>query len=222
MSTKKKRTKRTRASVSISRAKKTTTKKKRGRPRTKPEKKRKVSKAERRATRSTQRKEETNNEYDIKATFSSETRKCTAGELAQLKLVFCRAYAKRGIISDGVTAAGINRLTLKRWRASDEDFNTNCIEAERMARDLLEREAMRRGSEGFDRPIIYKGKITGTYTDYSDPLLQTLLRGNVPSKYKDRTEHSTAAGKPLELEVETKVEVIGDILGLIDSKTDPD
>ena len=180
----------------------------------------KSTKVERKATRPTRRKVETNKD-EIKDYFVTEERNWTKKLTAELKMVFLRSYARHGIISDGTVAAGITRRIYRRWRKEDEEFEGGCRDAEKMANDLMEREARRRGIDGFERPIIYKGEITGEYTDYSDALLTTLMRGNKPEKYRERHEHSGSIGRPMMLDEETKEEVVSSILSLIKSKPDP-
>lgn len=184
-------------------------------------KKRKVTKAERKATRPTRRKPKTNHD-EVKDYFQREELQLTPKLTAELKLVFCRAYAQRGIIREGTTAAGVSRKTYQRWRKEDEGFNEACMEAKRMAVDVLESEAHRRAVDGFQRPVIYQGEVTETYTDYSDSLLSMLMRGNKPEKYKERTEHSGSVGRPMTLDAEDKEDVVASILGMIKNKPDPD
>lgn len=207
---------------SSSRAKRGGTKKRRAK---KTEKKKivrkKPTKKERKATHPKRRKEESNRK-EIKDYFSIEDRKWTPKLTKELKTVFCRAYARHGIISDGTLAAGITYRIYHRWRKDDELFNEDCKTAEAMANDLMEREARRRAIDGFGRPIIYQGEITGEYTDYSDALLTTLMKGNKPEKYKERTQHSGQIGRPMTLDEETKEDVVSSILGMIHNKPDPD
>lgn len=195
---------------STSRAKKKSKKKVRAKP----------TKQERKATRSTRRKPQTNHK-EVKDYFQREEKALTPKLTEELKMVFCRAYAQRGIIREGTTAAGISRRTYLRWRKEDEAFNEACNEAKQMAVDLIEQEAMRRAIDGFDRPVIYKGEITDTYKDYSDSLLTMLMKGNKPEKYKERTEHSGSVGRPMTLDEETKEDVVSSILGMIKNKPDP-
>jgi hypothetical protein len=182
---------------------------------------RKPTKAERKAKRPTRRKPETNR-AEIIDYFEMEDRKWTPKLVIELKMVFLRAFARHGIISDGTLAAGITYKTYYRWKKEDESFNEDCKTALTMANDLMEREARRRGIEGFERPIIYQGEITGEYTDYSDALLTTLMKGNRPEKYKERTQLSGSVGRPLTLDEETKEDVVSSILGMIKNKPDPD
>ena len=95
------------------------------------------------------------------------------------------------------------------------------MEAKQMAVDVLESEAHRRAVTGFQRPVIYQGEITETYTDYSDSLLTMLMKGNKPEKYKERTQHSGSIGRPMTLEAEDKEDLVSSILGLIKNKPDP-
>jgi hypothetical protein len=180
----------------------------------------KPTKKERRAKHPTHRKQETN-KADIRDYFEMEDRKWTPALSRELKMVFLRAFARHGIISDGTLAAGITYRTFYRWRKEDETFNEDCKTAVTMANDLMEREARRRGVEGFERPIIYQGEITGEYTDYSDALLTTLMKGNKPEKYKERTQLSGSVGRPMTLDEETKEDVVSSILGMIKNKPDP-
>lgn len=211
--TKRKKTPASRRTTSSSpRARKGETKKKTSR--------KKATKKERRATHPTHRKPETNKK-EIKDYFITEDRNWTPALMKELKMVFLRAYARHGIASDGTVAAGITRRIYKRWRRDDEEFEENCKDAEEMANDLMEREARRRAIDGFERPIIYQGEITGEYTDFSDALMGTLMRGNKPEKYKERVQHGGSIGRPMTLDEETKEDVVGSILGMIKSKKDP-
>lgn len=192
-----------------------------GKKRKVTKKKRKVSKAEKKATRPTRRKP-TTNRAEVKDYFQREDLVLTPKLTAELKMVFCRAYSRHGIISDGLSAAGVSRKTYYKWLKEDESFGDNCKMAKELANDFMEREARRRAIEGFDRPVIYKGEVTEYYKDYSDSLLSMLMRGNKPEKYKERTEHSGSVGRPLTLDQEDKEDVVASILGMIKNKPDPD
>jgi hypothetical protein len=47
------------------------------------------------------------------------------------------------------------------------------------------RTSFSRPFEGFDHPIIYAGKITGSYKAYSDNLAMFFLKGLRPERYRD-------------------------------------
>lgn len=218
----------TRAS-SLPRAKKVGKKKKATKKKVAKKTKKKVTAASRRAERKVRpqrRKPETGGraaKHEILEFFGSEdVSKLTPEELKERKLSFLRAYANRGIVRDGCVAASTSWGTYQRWREKDEGFNMGCKHAEMLAADRLEAEAHRRAHDGYEKPVIYQGEITETYTEYSDSLMSVLMKGYKKDKYKDRSEHSTPVGKPMQLEAETKDSVVSSILGMITNKPDPD
>jgi hypothetical protein len=54
------------------------------------------------------------------------------------------------------------------------------------AGDLLEEEADRRGRDGYDVPVFFRGKKVGVKRRYSDGLLQARLKAVLPNKYRER------------------------------------
>ena len=140
-----------------------------------------------------------------------ELRRMTPGRALTLrrKVIFLRALAVRGITRDGCVASGVARGTADHWRANDEWFDELFGYAVAEACDNLEAEAHRRAVEGVDEPVIYQGMpttVTGedgrqrmlTVKRYSDSLLQLLLKGNMPDKYRENAKvdvsHSAAGG----------------------------
>lgn len=95
-------------------------------------------------------------------------------------------------VSESARAAGIGRRTAYEWREADEEFAAAWKDAEDEAADKLEREAWRRAVEGTDKPISFQGVITATYKEYSDKMLEILLKAHRPEKFTDRSkvEHS--------------------------------
>lgn len=102
-------------------------------------------------------------------------------------------------VSEAAKAAGVARRTIYEWRYTDEAFNADWEEAEQEAADRLEREAWRRAVEGTSKPVTFQGRITATYLEYSDRMLELLLKAHRPEKYKERvaTEHSGPGGGPI-------------------------
>ena len=95
-------------------------------------------------------------------------------------------------VSEAARAAAIGRRTAYEWRDADETFAADWDDAEQEAADKLEREAWRRAVEGVDKPVTHQGVITATYKEYSDRMLEILLKGHRPEKFTDRlkAEHS--------------------------------
>jgi len=91
----------------------------------------------------------------------------------------------------------VNRRTVYEWRHNDPLFCQRWEEAIELSADVLEAEAQRRAVEGYERPIYQRGELIGHETMYSDRLLEFLLKGAIPSKYRDRIQHSTDPDAPL-------------------------
>jgi len=69
----------------------------------------------------------------------------------------------------------------------------------------MEDEVVRRGIDGFDHPVIYEGKITGSYKAYSDNLAMFFLKGLRPEKYRDNQSGITFQG-PTQINITIKDE----------------
>lgn len=117
---------------------------------------------------------------------------------------FLRAFAIRGVTLDGLKAANIPRSSFDSWKSTDPWFEGMCWQALEEAKDRIEAEAHRRAVDGYDELVIYQGMPTEiedphtgqkrllTVRKYSDALLQTLLKGARPDKYREnhKIEHT--------------------------------
>lgn len=133
--------------------------------------------------------------------------------------LFLKAYAKRGIIREGLEAAGIDRALLRQWE-EDEDFQARMADAREDAVDSAEGELVRRAVEGnvnilfhAGAPIWMRDPATGEVLldddfnpipycerEYSDSLLALYLKAN-RRKYGDKSsvELSGPGGSPLNI-----------------------
>jgi len=102
--------------------------------------------------------------------------------------LFLEALAATGNVSEACRQAKLHRQTVYHRRHNYESFALLWQEAEDIAADALEAEARRRAIEGWDEPVFYQGVQTGVIRKYSDALLQTLLKGWRPERYKDRQQ----------------------------------
>lgn len=91
-------------------------------------------------------------------------------------------------VAESCRAANIGRTAAYDWRAADAEFAAAWSEAEEEAADRLEREAWRRAVEGTDKPVTFQGAITATYKEYSDRMLEILLKAHRPEKFTDRSK----------------------------------
>ena len=94
---------------------------------------------------------------------------------------------------------GIARITAYEHRDKDPEFSAAWDNALEEAVDLLEAEARRRALEGVARPIYHGGVQCGSVQEYSDGILQFLLKSHRPHKYRERYEFTGADGGPIEV-----------------------
>lgn len=99
---------------------------------------------------------------------------------------FLAVLAETCNVSEAARAAGMGRSSAYEWKDDDPGFAAAWAEAEQVAADKLEREAWRRGVEGTDKPITFQGRITDTCKEYSDRLLELLLKAHRRDKFGDR------------------------------------
>jgi hypothetical protein len=72
------------------------------------------------------------------------------------------------------------------WLGADPAYAAAYAEAEPRAQQTLEDEAVRRAHQGLRRAVRYKGKIVGYETEYSDTLMNTLLKAS--PKFRDKLD----------------------------------
>ena len=118
------------------------------------------------------------------------------------KRLFLALFAALGNVSAAAEKAGVGRRTVYDWIAEDTEFKDAFNEARETAADGLELEARRRAVDGSERPVFQGGKQVGTVREYSDRLLEVLLRANRPEKFTERlrSEHSGPDGGPVKIE----------------------
>ncbi|HEX5269979.1 MAG TPA: hypothetical protein VFW33_05810 [Gemmataceae bacterium] len=127
---------------------------------------------------------------------------------------FLAELRRSGNHSAAARAAKIDRTVPYKARQDDPDFAAAYADAMEEACDGLELEARRRAHDGVDVPVIYKGRLCGSWVDaegkevasdapgarfvplvlkeYSDSLLLALLKAHRPERFKDnvKLEHT--------------------------------
>ena len=120
-----------------------------------------------------------------------------AGKDTEKMELFLRELARTGVLSPALKAAGINRVTLNRWRTENGEFNALYTEAIQEATDMVELELRKRALHGITRKVLFKGMhvpmrdaegevmkdengevIWMTETVYSDKLIELYIKGN--------------------------------------------
>jgi hypothetical protein len=114
---------------------------------------------------------------------------------------FLEAYAKCGNVSEACRETGFNRRVHYTRLASDEQYARDFADAQEQANDVLEAEARKRAVDGWDEPVFQGGAQVGVVHKYSDTLLQFLLKGDRPKKFREQhaIEHTGPGGGPVKV-----------------------
>lgn len=83
-------------------------------------------------------------------------------------------------------ASGYTRQVVYRWRQKDAVFDSGWRQAVMKGADLLEEEADRRGRDGYNQPVFFRGRQAGVKRRYSDGLLLARLKALKPELYRER------------------------------------
>ncbi len=113
----------------------------------------------------------------------------------QLKLAFLAAFRRTGVVVAAAEAVEIHPRSIYRWK-DDPDFAADFEDARKEAAERLVAEAHRRAVEGVGKPVYYRGEQCGTIQEYSDRLLELLLKGEFPEKYRERYQPDPGASAP--------------------------
>jgi hypothetical protein len=96
------------------------------------------------------------------------------------------AVASTGQLRVSQRLTGIDRRFHYLWMEKDPDYPAAYEKARSIAADAAEDEVWRRGVDGIERPLSFKGKLTGHYIrEYSDNLLMFRMKGERPDKYRE-------------------------------------
>lgn len=124
-------------------------------------------------------------------------------------------------VKAAAAAAGVDRTTALRWKNEDPEFRKAWEDAVEAGADVLEDEAFRRARDGVQKPVYQGGELVGHVQEYSDTLMQLLLRGRRPGRYKDRvsTELTGKDGGPIQTEDVSPRAVLAEKLAAIHGRT---
>ncbi len=118
-----------------------------------------------------------------------------------------KAIERTGCVTAACREVEIDRATYYQWRKKYPDFAEQVSEALDLATDQLEIEARRRAVDGVDKPVYQGGEMVGTIREYSDTLMNTLLRGNRPEKYGKAGTNVTVNNNTLNINAEGVIDV---------------
>ena len=103
------------------------------------------------------------------------------------KEAFLAAYVETASTRRAAKASGIERKSHWLWLRDDPAYVAAFERAREMAICTLEDEATERAM-GWEEPIFHEGEQVGTRRKYSDTLLIFRLNGEMPSKYRTRSD----------------------------------
>lgn len=109
---------------------------------------------------------------------------------------FLEEFGRTGLIVKSARAVGVSYETIRKYRIFDEEFQERFDEADMEFQDSIEAEAIRRGRDGVQRPLMHQGRLTGDHvTEYSDNLLIEVLRArNARFARKQKLDVNVKAG----------------------------
>ncbi len=110
---------------------------------------------------------------------------------------FLAAYRKTCNITGSAAAAGISPRQHYRWLEKYAKYAAEFERATVIAGDYLESVAVRRAALGWNEPVFYQGRRCGSVRRFDGGLMQFLLRGAKPQKYKNTTELTGKDGAPI-------------------------
>jgi hypothetical protein len=118
-------------------------------------------------------------------------------------MAFLAALREVPSISRAAKAAGIRRELHYRRVKKDPAYAAAFQESWEMGVSSLESSAIERAQLGVKEPQYWKGKVVGYVTRYPEGLMQFLLRGALPKKYREQVSHEIggAGGGPVSVEV---------------------
>lgn len=139
---------------------------------------------------------------------------------------FLSAFVETGgIYTKACAAARIHPSVPYDAARGDASFAAAWEEARETATDLLEAEAFRRGVEGITKPAISGGKIVKDdegrpviLREYSDRMLELLLKANRPEKYRERIDVSGKVQHTMRTELDERID---SLLGQFDRSGSP-
>jgi hypothetical protein len=117
----------------------------------------------------------------------------------QRKQKFLDALADTANVTAAAKASKVTRKTWYEHRTKDAAFAEAWDAALELGIDSLEDEAVRRGRDGYLKPVYQGGRRVGTVREYSDTLLIFMLKSRRPDKFKERSAHEITGkdGKPI-------------------------
>ena len=96
------------------------------------------------------------------------------------------SYSKSGLLIASIHAAKTSSIIFFKEKRNNPSFARDVHHSKKLYSESLVAEAHRRAVVGVERIDYYQGQKIGTHQEYSDTLLQALLKANLPNKFAVR------------------------------------
>ncbi len=131
--------------------------------------------------------------------------------------VFLDHYGRTAVLYKSAHAANLSTQTIRNHILKDPEFADQVAQAKEIYMELILQEVHRRGVEGIDAPIVYRGKVVGTIKKYSDRMLAVLVKHYDP-EYRQRYD-VTSTNKSTNVNVDVPADRI-DLTNLTDEQSE--
>ena len=117
------------------------------------------------------------------------------GDLTDKQRKFLAAIAKYGGVRQASFKANMPHSYHYKWLFSSPTYEINYARARSMYSDMAESAIMQRGIDGYEKPLSYKGQLTGdTVREYSDTLAAMVIKALKP-EYRDGNQIAIGPAK---------------------------
>lgn len=111
-----------------------------------------------------------------------------------------------GNVSRACKSVGISRNAAYEHKKTDENFSKLWDETLDAVCDEMEAEAYRRAVKGTLKPVFYQGEEVGKIREFSDSLLQFILKGNRPEKFRERFDIDQNIKGHLDISIDKQID----------------
>jgi hypothetical protein len=123
------------------------------------------------------------------------------------KAAFLAALAELGLVRDAARRVGIGKTTAYDWRRASPSFSEAMDKARQQGEehlaDELEHALVKRGRDGFEKPVWYKGQKVGAERWFSDTACIFLLKGLRPHKYMEQLVGVQVGGQAVVVKIQS-------------------
>jgi len=96
---------------------------------------------------------------------------------------FLAAYRTTASVPAAAKAAGIRPAQHEKWLAKDAKYWQAFADVQEVVAETLQDQAVQRAMEGWEEPVLYRGRLCGTIRHHSDRLLLFLLKAWKPEEW---------------------------------------